>query len=87
MPNSEPVRGQTGPAEDSAAGGTTRSIGQVLACCRPDFPEISISKIRFLESRGADHPAAGAVGLPALHRRDVERLRYVLSCSASTTFR
>ena len=58
--------------------GATRSIGQVLALLRPDFPEISISKIRFLESEGLVAPQRAASGYRRYTDADVERLRYIL---------
>ncbi len=63
---------------DPRARGATRSIGQVLAVLRPDFPEISISKIRFLESEGLVAPERAASGYRRYTDADVERLRYVL---------
>ena len=63
---------------DPRARGATRSIGQVLAVLRPDFPEISISKIRFLESEGLVAPQRAASGYRRYTDADVERLRYVL---------
>jgi len=64
---------------DPRPGGPTRSIGQVLAILRPDFPEISISKIRFLESEGLVAPQRAASGYRRYTDADLERLRYVLS--------
>ena len=63
---------------DPRARGATRSIGQVLAVLRPDFPEISISKIRFLESEGLVAPQRATSGYRRYTDADVERLRYVL---------
>ena len=64
---------------DPRPGGATRSIGQVLAILRPDFPEISISKIRFLESEGLVAPQRAASGYRRYTDADVERLRYILA--------
>jgi DNA-binding transcriptional MerR regulator len=55
------------------------SIGEVLAQLRPDFPDITISKIRFLESEGLVEPERTASGYRKFSREDVARLRYVLS--------
>lgn len=55
------------------------SIGAVLAELRPEFPEVTISKIRFLESEGLVRPARTASGYREFTRGDVERLRFVLS--------
>jgi DNA-binding transcriptional MerR regulator len=55
------------------------SIGAVLTELRPEFPEVTISKIRFLESEGLVHPARTSSGYRQFTRTDVERLRFVLS--------
>ena len=55
------------------------SIGEVLASLRPHFPDVTISKIRFLESEGLVEPARTPSGYRKFSTRDVERLRYVLS--------
>ena len=55
------------------------SIGEVLSMLRPDFSEISISKIRFLESEGLIEPERTSSGYRKFSHRDVERLRYVLT--------
>jgi DNA-binding transcriptional MerR regulator len=57
----------------------TRSIGQVMAILRTEFPEISISKIRFLEAEGLITPERAPSGYRRYTEGDVERLRYVLS--------
>lgn len=56
-----------------------RSIGQVLASLKADFPDISISKIRFLETGGLITPERAPSGYRRYSSSDVERLRYVLS--------
>lgn len=55
------------------------SIGIVLAQLRPDFPDVTISKIRFLESEGLVRPARTPSGYRQFTPADVERLRFVLS--------
>jgi DNA-binding transcriptional MerR regulator len=55
------------------------SIGEVLSLLRADFPEISISKIRFLEAEGLVEPERTPSGYRKFSQRDVERLRYVLT--------
>ncbi len=57
----------------------SRSIGQVLAVLKSDFPDISISKIRFLESEGLITPERAPSGYRRYAATDVERLRYVLT--------
>ncbi len=58
---------------------TAMSIGEVLAALRPDFPDVSISKIRFLESEGLVEPQRSPSGYRKFSSEDLERLRYVLS--------
>ncbi|GAA3656257.1 DNA-binding transcriptional MerR regulator [Lentzea atacamensis] len=55
------------------------SIGAVLSQLRPEFPEVTISKIRFLEAEGLVRPARTASGYRQFSVADVERLRFVLS--------
>lgn len=55
------------------------SIGAVLAQLRPDFPDVTISKIRFLESEGLVQPARTASGYRQFTHIDIERLRFVLA--------
>jgi DNA-binding transcriptional MerR regulator len=55
------------------------SIGEVLGLLRTDFPEVSISKIRFLESEGLIEPERTPSGYRKFSHRDLERLRYVLT--------
>jgi len=56
-----------------------RSIGQVLAALKSEFPDISISKIRFLETEGLLAPERAPSGYRRYSTADIERLRYVLS--------
>lgn len=55
------------------------SIGTVLAQLRAEFPDVTISKIRFLESEGLVQPDRTAAGYRQFSPTDVERLRYVLA--------
>ena len=57
----------------------TVSIGEVLAQLRPDFPDVTISKIRFLESEGLIEPERSPSGYRRFSHDDVARLRYVLT--------
>ena len=70
---------QGAPALEPRLRPATRSIGQVLAVLRTEFPEISISKIRFLEAEGLITPQRAPSGYRRYTEGDVERLRYVLS--------
>jgi len=58
---------------------STMSIGQVLEALREDFPDVSISKIRFLEAEGLVEPERAPSGYRRFTARDLERLRYVLA--------
>ena len=55
------------------------SIGEVLETIRPDFPDVSISKIRFLEAEGLISPERTGSGYRKFYDTDVKRLRYILS--------
>jgi len=55
-------------------------IGDVLAILRPDFDDVTISKIRFLESEGLINPQRTASGYRKFSHADLERLRYILAC-------
>ena len=61
----------------------TRSIGNVLGLLKNEFPDISISKIRFLETEGLISPQRAPSGYRRYTDADVERLRYVLSVQRS----
>ena len=51
----------------------------MLAQLRADFPDVTISKIRFLEAEGLVEPARTPSGYRKFSHDDVERLRYVLT--------
>jgi DNA-binding transcriptional MerR regulator len=55
------------------------SIGDVLKFLKPEFSDISISKIRFLETEGLVEPQRTASGYRKYSHADIARLRYVLS--------
>lgn len=59
--------------------GDRLSIGAVLSRLREDFPDVTISKIRFLEAEGLVTPARTASGYRQFTLADVDRLRYVLA--------
>ncbi|WP_031226731.1 MerR family transcriptional regulator [Streptomyces roseochromogenus] len=54
------------------------SIGTVLNVLREEFPEVTISKIRFLESEGLIEPQRTPSGYRKFSTGDVERLAHVL---------
>jgi DNA-binding transcriptional MerR regulator len=55
------------------------SIGEVLDTLRDDFPDVSISKIRFLEAEGLISPERTESGYRKFYEGDLARLRYILS--------
>jgi DNA-binding transcriptional MerR regulator len=55
------------------------SIGSVLDRLRPEFPDITISKIRFLEAEGLISPERTPSGYRRFSITDCERLRFVLT--------
>jgi DNA-binding transcriptional MerR regulator len=55
------------------------SIGAVLDSLRPDFPDVTISKIRFLEAEGLVTPQRAASGYRRFTAYDCARLRYILT--------
>src|SRR5215475_3614629 len=67
------------PAASAAGGGVLMSIGEVLAQLRDDFPDITISKLRFLEAEGLVEPRRTPAGYRKYAPEDVARLRYVLA--------
>jgi DNA-binding transcriptional MerR regulator len=54
------------------------NIGEVLDRLRPDFPGITIPKIRFLEDKGLIKPERTPAGYRKFAAEDVDRLRYIL---------
>jgi len=54
-------------------------IGEVIAQLRAEFPDISVSKIRFLEAEGLIQPARSPSGYRRFGPVDVDRLRYILT--------
>jgi DNA-binding transcriptional MerR regulator len=55
------------------------SIGAVLDLLRPDFPDVTISKIRFLEAEGLVTPERTASGYRRFNAYDCARLRFILT--------
>ncbi len=55
-----------------------RSIGEVLELIREEFPDVTVSKIRFLESQGLIAPERTPSGYRKFYRPDIERLRWIL---------
>ena len=64
----------------STAGfGNTISIGEVISVLKKEFPDVTISKIRFLETEGLVMPARTPSGYRRFSMPDLERLRAVLT--------
>jgi DNA-binding transcriptional MerR regulator len=55
-----------------------QSIGEVLVSVKTEFPDITISKIRFLESEGLISPERTPSGYRKFYEKDVERLKAIL---------
>jgi DNA-binding transcriptional MerR regulator len=70
----------TGPGQQAEPSGVTgtMSIGEVLGILKPEFPDITVSKIRFLEGAGLVQPDRSASGYRKFSEDDVARLRFVL---------
>lgn len=56
-----------------------KSIGEVLNVLQDEFPDVSISKIRFLESRGLVEPHRAPSGYRKFDAGDIDRLRWILA--------
>jgi DNA-binding transcriptional MerR regulator len=54
------------------------SIGEVLSLLQEEFPDVTISKIRFLESQGLIDPERTPSGYRKFYEADIERLRWIL---------
>ncbi|UNS95775.1 MerR family transcriptional regulator [Streptomyces tubbatahanensis] len=65
-------------ARDAGQGSGPMSIGAVLQALREEFPEVTVSKIRFLEAEGLVEPARTPAGYRKFRAEDVERLSHVL---------
>lgn len=63
----------------ASAAAAQHTIGEVLAALRDDFPDVTISKIRFLESIGLVEPVRTPSNYRKFTSRDIERLRYILT--------
>ena len=62
----------------SATNDSHLSIGEVLNILREEFPDVTISKIRFLESQGLIDPERTPSGYRKFYESDVSRLRWIL---------
>ena len=55
------------------------SIGKLVKILEADFPDISVSKVRFLESKGLINPERSTSGYRRYGEKDINQLRWVLS--------
>ncbi|MGH2673109.1 MAG: transcriptional regulator FtsR, partial [Actinomycetota bacterium] len=55
-----------------------QSIGEVLVSVKTEYPDITISKIRFLESEGLIDPERTPSGYRKFYDKDVDRLKSIL---------
>ncbi|MBQ3359391.1 MAG: MerR family transcriptional regulator [Microbacterium sp.] len=67
------------PARERSASAGLLSIGQVLARLTPDFPDLTSSKLRFLEVQGIVTPSRTESGYRKFSQADIERLRLGLT--------
>ena len=58
--------------------GRRLTVGAVVRALSEEFPDVTISKVRFLEAEGLVTPARTASGYRQFTPDDVERVRYVL---------
>ncbi|WP_291477399.1 MerR family transcriptional regulator [Corynebacterium sp.] len=73
--------GQPQPESRPSAGRVlpTSSIGDVLKQLQADFPDVTVSKIRFLEAEGLVTPQRSKSGYRRFSPEDISRLRYILA--------
>jgi DNA-binding transcriptional MerR regulator len=62
-------------------GSADMTIGDVLTALSKDFPELTISKIRYYERQGLLRPARSAAGYRKFSPADVSRLHYILTAA------
>ncbi len=77
------MRAQAGARQDGTprqGEGPRLSIGQVLEQLQPEFPSLTISKLRFLEDQGLVMPRRTPSGYRQFSTADVERVQFVLEC-------
>lgn len=55
------------------------TIGEVINLLKEDFPDVSVSKVRFLESQGLLAPGRSDGGYRQFDSHDIERLRFILA--------
>ncbi len=55
------------------------SIGEVITLLREDYPDLTVSKVRFLEQEGLIHPSRSPSGYRQFRSGDIKRIRFILS--------
>lgn len=55
-----------------------RTIGEVINLLKDEFPEITVSKVRFLETKGLIEPSRSASGYREFSQEDISRIRFIL---------
>jgi DNA-binding transcriptional MerR regulator len=78
-PGGSRVRAAARTGSDVAARRAHLSIGEVLSLLQEEFPDITISKIRFLESQGLLDPERTPSGYRKFYDDDIARLRWILA--------
>ena len=73
------TRGHQSALASGTPGRGSVSIGQVLDELSPEFPDISPSKIRFLEAEGLIQPLRSSSGYRRFSAADIKRLRFILT--------
>jgi DNA-binding transcriptional MerR regulator len=68
-----------GDPRSTTGAGPRLSIGEVLAQLRPEFPDVTISKLRFLEAEGLVEPLRTPAGYRKYTPEHLSRLRFVLT--------
>ena len=63
---------------DEDDGSPSMSIGQVISSLQGEFPDLTVSKVRFLESQGLIEPQRSASGYRMFTEDDVHRIEYIL---------
>lgn len=56
----------------------THSIGEVINLLKPDFPDVTVSKLRFLEGQGLVSPQRSSSGYRVFTDEDIRRIEYIL---------
>jgi hypothetical protein len=68
-----------------SSSGKLFTIGQVLSVLNPEFPDLSPSKLRFLEEQGLIEPQRTPAGYRKFSEQDVQRTRVILELQEIST--